>query len=303
MQACSSVDVPWVDTTDVFDSTPKHRYGAKHVVVVGEFSNPSANPIGWSDIGRKFSQQVRQKLSQRSDLEPREDSALAARAQAAIALSGSARESELKSIGKQWPGVRFVMTGRIVDFRHATHSPSDLSRWDDPRNTTQAIVTARVDMVDLHERRLIPDSQIQALAWADRTPTDQTYRGMSFGSQRFWSTPLGMASRDAIDQCAARFDQAAPVTAEPPIRIVQRLGGRRVQLNDDAKSLVKSGDLLWVCEYDKTGGKLQPVIDPVTRQPLQARVESRIVEPTAWLVGEPPASVNLMATVLTASRP
>jgi hypothetical protein len=299
---CSSIDLPWVED-DGAKAACDQRYGAKAILVVGEFANPAHNPTGWGDIGRRLSEETRQKLRERSDIEVRDDPTLAARVQSAAAWPLGQRTAELKAIARQWPGVRYVMTARVADFRHATHVPTDLSRWDDSRNRTQAIVSVKLEIVDLHERRLLTADQIQAQAWADQTPIDQTYRGVSFGSHRFWTLPLGLASRDAIVQCARRFEAAAPVANEPPIRVVSKLSDRRVRLNIDSKSRVQKGDVLWVCEYDQSGTRLQPVIDPVTRQPVQARVESRGVLPSAWLLGEPAADVNLSRAVLLASKP
>lgn len=299
---CSTVSVPWIESDS---AQTRSTVSGKHVAVIGELTNPTGNPLGWTDIGRKLSENIRARIGQRKDIEANDDASLAARVGAAIALPDNHRAAELKAVARQWPQVRYVLTGGVVEFRHATQGPAELSQSSSAasRNRAQAIVAMKVDIVDLHQRRVIASERIEARAWADQSPLEQTYRGVTFGTQRFWSTPLGLASRDAIARCADRFDVAAPPVVEPPVRIVSRLSERRVRLNIGSTSRVQAGDVLFVCEYDASGTRLQPVFDPATRQPVKAKVESRGVLPSAWLLGEPPERVNLTRTVLLASLP
>lgn len=197
--------------------------------------------------------------------------------------------------------VRYVVLGRVAQFAHVTHSPRDLRGWTPSQHQREAIVGLHLRVVDLHERRLIMDEVVTGRAWASEKPVGEMYRGISVQSARFADTPLGLACRDAAQSAAARLNSLTQTSAAPSqtlVRVVDRLDGRRVQLSSEASSQTKPGETFVVAIYDQTGASLMTVLDPVMQMPLQARIEKRSLRPTAWLMGEPPADVELRGAVL-----
>ena len=269
-------------------------------MVLGTFADPPLQPQGFSGVGEKFTQSLRQKLAARTDLVLQSNDNLIDEVAIAVRNRSSATAGDLKSIARRYPQVRYAVVGKIIDFKHVALTPSDLSQWSAARNRNQAIATVKLDVVDFAARRIVLSTQIDARAWADQ-PADQTYRGVSFGSHRFWETPLGLAMRDAVSQSQSRIDAAVPRVFDEPIRVVRRINDRRVRLSVNSKSKVSEGDVLYLCAYDSSGTNLRPVVDATTRQPLKARIESRGLHPSAWLLGQPAAGVDVAGSVLVPS--
>lgn len=304
---CSTMALPWSDSSadrsvSSKSSPPLPRAG-RTVLAIGQFDNPAASTLSWANTGPAMSDALRQRLALRDDLDVRSDPELAAEVQCALAAPAGQLSHELKGVRSRHRDVQFVAIGRVMEFSHTALTPTDLSAWDASRNRHQAVAAIDLTLVDLQNRRIVTTDHISGSVWADDTPIAQTYSGLSFGSYRFWQTPLGLASRDAVGRCAERIESAIPAPRDIPIRIVSQIDGRRVRLSSDSIHATKPGQVLFVCVYDTNGTQLQPVMDPQTGKALTARIESRGLYPCAWLQGEWPAGTPMQGAVLTAQLP
>lgn len=282
---------------------PARRY----LIAIGSFENPSSTPLAKSNIGAGFSEAIRQQLAKQNRLDPQVDAAVGREVTDALALSESQRARRLWQIWRAHPSLDWVLTGSVRKFGHVAQSPSDLSAWGPSRNHMQATVKITSTLVDLCHGTIISSDELSGVAWTNETPAPQTYRGITFGSYQYWQTPLGLASREVIDQLAARIERAVPAAgpAATPIRIVQQVDSRRVRLTENALEHASEGDVMYVCAFSADGLSLRTVDDSQTRQPLMARIEPRRLghAPTARLTGEKPANTNLRGAVLTRQRP
>lgn len=295
--------MPWSDSGETYTRAEIERANGPVGVVIGRFTNPPSPLAGMESIGTVMSDALRTRLAERSDLSVRRDDALGKDVEAALAESGSRRTDALHRIQRRDPTLRYVILGKVTDFTHDFMIPTGSARNGIPGQRSQAIVALRMEIVDLHHRRVAVTNRVEAMAWGSDASTEATYRGVAASSARFWDTPLGMASHDAVAQSADRFNEFSPTRQSAPIRIVDRLTHRRVRLASDALTHAAVGSEWFVCAYDSHGTNLQPVLDPDTNQPLKARIESRSMFPTAWLMGEPPEGFRLNRAVLTPTLP
>lgn len=86
------------------------------------------------------------------------------------------------------------------------------------------------------------------------------YRGIALGGSEFWSTPLGGAMRQALDEAVARI--ANDVGRGGWNALIADVSGRTVYINAGADTGVKAGDRMVVQRPGKT------LTDPATNQVL-----------------------------------
>jgi curli biogenesis system outer membrane secretion channel CsgG len=86
------------------------------------------------------------------------------------------------------------------------------------------------------------------------------YRNIALGGNEFWSTPLGDAMRQALNEAVARI--AADVARGGWNALVADVSGRTLYINAGAEAGVKSGDRMVVQRPGKT------LTDPATNQVL-----------------------------------
>ena len=145
----------------------------------------------------------------------------------------------------------FVVEGKITDFLHTSDAPESVRRLSWFTEANDAIVAINITATDLHSGRVVLSDQIVASVSAGAKETDQ-YGDLEFGSYLFWSTPLGEASSDVINDSVAKL---ATLRGSIPgtVRITKYVeGGRAVTLLDGA--LLDDGGIYYVGSSDSVTG-------------------------------------------------
>jgi curli biogenesis system outer membrane secretion channel CsgG len=91
------------------------------------------------------------------------------------------------------------------------------------------------------------------------------YRGIVLGGNEFWSTPLGGAMREALDEAVARI--AADAARGGWTALVAEVGGRTLYINAGADAGVKAGDRMAVERPGRT------LTDPATNRVLRVEMQ------------------------------
>jgi len=121
---------------------------------------------------------------------------------------------------------------------------------------------------------------------------------VAFGSYVFWNTPLGRAAAKSLEGAMARLDELLPESPSA-YRIAERLDSRRVRITGRDAPGLKTGSEWVVCLSREDSDLLTVVVDPVTREPVIARILSTgRSDAIAILRGLPPEDVNWSALVL-----
>jgi len=178
----------------------------------------------------------------------------------------------------------FVVEGKITDFLHTSDAPESVRRLSWFTEANDAIVAINITATDLHSGRVVLSDQIVASVSAGAKETDQ-YGDLEFGSYLFWSTPLGEASSDVINDSVAKL---ATLRGSIPgtVRITKYVeGGRAVTLLDGA--LLDDGGIYYVGSSDSVTGDFVALDDDLGN-PLRVRVEHHFFgNSTGWLLSEP----------------
>lgn len=291
--------------TAITDAGPNDRESSgKRIVVVGELVNPPKSSLVWPDIGSGMSDVLAKTLLNHSEFDVWLNPQLSERVDQALAGPVEQQRQRLDQIANEHSNVRFVITGRVTDFHHTSQLPKSLQRrnlvW---KKKSEAVVAMQINIVDLDSRRLVASDHIYGIASAGREPVEQLYSGVSMGSYIFWSTPLGRASKQAVEKTMARLNNLVP-TSDDSIRITRRIGDRRIQVAGGSETRLPEGREYYVCLVDGADGALRPVFDDVTDLPVRARIEqSGRLTSTAWLVGLPSQDEELRGAVLSPTMP
>jgi hypothetical protein len=157
-------------------------------------------------------------------------------------------------------------------------------------------------VLDFDSGRVVASDHVYGTAPAPKKSAKELYAGFDFDSYLFWSSPLGLASEEAIERTVGVI-----VKVEPPVeeylRIVRQTGARRVELAQ-AGEPADAGEELYVCQTDTGTGGLRPVYDPDTHRPLRVRIDATGEHgATAWLIGQKPVDVDLCGAVLSRALP
>lgn len=273
------------------------------VVVIGEFENPGNSVTGWRDIGSGVSEAIAKTLVNDARFDVRVDAKFAREVQALVNRAPNALVEQLGEIRRRAGHVDFVLLGKVTDFHHTGELGREASRWGlfGPKN--EAVVAVDVTIIDLATARLASSDQIVGTAGASKTPPDETYRDMSFGSYLFWETPLGIATKRAVEASAERLAEVAPRTVAE-MRIARLVGLREVEVLAGSDHGLQQGQMFHVCVQDETTGAMVAVRDPQTNLPLEARVTKvNRTSARAWLVGQPPVSTDFRRAVLRRDAP
>ena len=210
----------------------------------------------------------------------------------------SRRGDNLSKLQSDYPDVHFIIVGKVTDFHHTSELPSEVSRWGLFKKRNEAIVAIDFNIFDLRRGRVVVADHIMGTAGSSDTPVKEVYKNLEFGSYLFWSTPLGKASREAIDKTIQRIIDSLPThTGEP--RILNILAQRKITINGGWAWGIKKGQQFYVCHQKDESSPVQVVLDPDTKQPL--RVQIHRVEKdnsVAWLLGKKPPSIDLHGALL-----
>lgn len=203
-----------------------------------------------------------------------------------------------KLLQAAYPDVHFIVAGKVTDFHHTSELPSEVSRWGLFKKRSEAVVAIDFSIFDLRRGRVVATNHVIGTAGASQTPAKDMYNNLEFGSYLFWSTPLGKASRKAINKTILRIIQSLPTHMGEP-RILNILAQRKVSVNGGWAWGIKKGQQFYICQQTDETSTIQAVFDPDTKQPL--RIQIHRVEKdrsVAWLLGKIPPTENLRGALL-----
>lgn len=306
LAGCSSISNPFA-----FQGPPGGRAASltgdngpkQTVVVIGEFENPSNSVTGWRDIGSGVSDSIAKTLINDARFDVRVDPKFAREVAALVNRAPVALVEQLGEIRRRAGHVDFVIIGKVTDFHHTGELSRETSRWGLFGRKNEAVVAVDLTIIDLETARVASSDQIVGTAGASSTPPEETYKGLAFGSYLFWETPLGVATKHAVEASAERLVEVAPRTVAE-MRIGRFVGSREVEVLAGSDHGLLQGQKFHVCVPDDKTGAMVAVKDPQTGLPLEARVtQVNRTRAKAWLVGQPPASTDMRRAVLRRDAP
>jgi curli biogenesis system outer membrane secretion channel CsgG len=282
--------------------SPLTTTARQETVLVGDFRNPPFSPMRWRSIGTGMSEAFANELRKRGELDVRVNAGLVRRIETLVEKPEEIRRTLLDEIRQDDRRVRYVVTGAVTDFGHTSDLPEEVRRSVAGRNP-EAMVAIRLKVIDLRLGRVVLSEQVHGLARAPEDMTSDAYRSMTFGTYVFWSSPLGVATRQAIDQGIGVLEDLRPAPADSAV-VLKQVGYRKLRVEKVTDLTVPGDHLFFVCLTDETTGVVTPLVDPHTGRPLRAKIDSstgRTV--TAWLLGQKPLGVDLQGALLCSRIP
>ncbi len=281
-------------------STHKTQWTASErtIIAVGQFENPASSLISWKNIGSGMSNALSRSLLNRDEFDVWIDSRISNTVLSNLRRSLSRRGDDLTKLQAAYPDVHFIVTGKVTDFHHTSELPSEVSRWGLFKKRSEAIVAIDFNIFDLRRGRVVAADHIIGTAGASDTPTKELYDNLEFGSYLFWSTPLGKASRDAIEKTIQRIVDSLPTHIGEP-RILNVLAQRKISVSGGWAWGIKEGQQFYICQQADETSPIQVVLDPDLKQPLRIiihRVEKD--KSVAWLLGKIPPTEDLRGALL-----
>jgi curli biogenesis system outer membrane secretion channel CsgG len=270
----------------------------KRVVVVGDFDNPTRQPLAWKDVGKGMAKALGDAILNRGEFDVWVDARFADRVERAVYGPVDARPKKLRELQDENELVRYVIIGQVTDFHHTHDVGKEMSRRSFWGHTNEAIVAIQFNVVDMDTQRVVIADHVFGTADATRAKTASVYEDVGFGSYLFWNSPLGRASEVAIDNAMVQLNRLVP-TKDETLRIVSEAAGRQVKIAGGPHADFLAGEEYFVCLQPDMNLPPTPVVDPLTRKPIKARVaRSARVATEAILWGEKPLSVDLRGAVL-----
>ncbi|HIB50354.1 MAG TPA: hypothetical protein EYO40_03570 [Phycisphaerales bacterium] len=192
----------------------------------------------------------------------------------------------------------FLISAEITDFMHSSEAPESVRRLSWFSEANDAIVALDLSAVDAHTNRTIFSDQLVSTVSAGDVEVDQ-YGALEFGSYLFWSTPLGEASSDVLDQAVAQLASLRGSTPGVVEITSYEVGSREVKLS--AGDLLDDGGIYYVGAMDRMTGQFASVDDDLGR-PLRLRVEHHFFGGSSgWLLSEPAEYEHITGSTLSKS--
>ena len=187
---------------------------------------------------------------------------------------------------------------KITDFLHTSDAPESVRRLSWFSEANDAIVALDITATEIRSGRVVLSDQVAATVSAGDADTDQ-YGNLEFGSYLFWSTPLGNASTEVINNTIAQLSELRG-SAPGSVTITHfTTGNRNVTL--DGGDLLEGGSVYFVGIQDQDSGNFVAIEDDLGR-PLQVRVEHHFwSDTTGWLLSEPSEYATISGATLSKS--
>jgi len=267
-------------------STQRALAGPPTPIAVAVFVEPGRVPVPLNNIGAGMSDELARTLLRRNrfDVWMNQD----------LSRQLDRRSPNLQRVAEQFPQLRYLVTGRVTDFVQTTDLPESLrpKSWlGRPKN--QAVVSMVVRVTDLQTARVIGTDRFTGRETVPDDVKTEMYKHVAFGSHLFWSTPLGRATRDAIEQATDRIERLVPARLEEP-RIASRMSRRRVRIDGGRLHGLKAGQEYYIYPTGRDDTPGEPVLDNVTDRPVVVRIDTvDDRRATGWLLGRPEPTVEL----------
>jgi curli biogenesis system outer membrane secretion channel CsgG len=303
---CSTPSNPWVfnaPPTTAEPAAPASSPKNRSVVVVGQFTDPTKAPQYSSGVGQAMSDALGRALLHEGRFDVWINPQLSRAVEQIIARPTPQQAEALEELGQAHPDVHYVITGKVTDFYHTSDLPTQASRWGVFGRRSEAVVAVDLRIVDLRTRRVVGADHIKGTASASSsTPSSEIYSGVALDSYVFWSTPLGRASKDTIEQAVEQTARVVPGRIGST-RIAQVLSRRRVSITGGTNVGIVQGREYYLVLPVQSGAD-RIIRDVTTGEPLTVRIDSASRRSsTGWVRGEAPVEIDLRGSVLRSTIP
>jgi curli biogenesis system outer membrane secretion channel CsgG len=282
----------------------------KRLVVLGKFSDGSRSPLSnYYDVGKGMTDALARALVNHSRFDVWVYPQLVQEVEEYIVSPREQQVRGLASMAQKYPDVSFVVTGRVTDFYHTNELAPEARRQGFFGGINEAIVAIQLTIVDLPQNRVVVSEHVFGTASTGKNKTLKLYDGISFGSVLFWNTPLGKASKEAIQLSMDKLNRVVPtldsdpVTQMPNLRIVEYVSPEDIRVAGAAHQMIRRGMEFYVYPYDLRDKQHldDPLIDPATGLPVRVEVvSSNRMSVRAKINGTVPAGVDLASAALRA---
>lgn len=292
-----SVSNPWAYNAPPGTGMSGREALDKPVVLLAQFTAGTGVDARWSDIAPEMQQAFARALLKTGKFDVVTDQYIVNQALDAIADTGATRDRALDTVRSTLnTNTAFLVQARITDFLHTSEAPDSVRRLSWFSEANDAVVAMDMTATDLQVGRVAFSDQIAATVGAGDEETDQ-YGSLEFGSYLFWSTPLGRASTDVLDE---GVHQLAGLRGSTPgvVKITAyEVGHRDVKLSGDG--YLDDGGIYYVGAADAVTGQYISIDDDLGRA-LRLRVEKHFFgSSTGWLLSEPAEYEHITGATLS----
>ncbi len=292
-----SMSNPWAYNAPPGQGAQGKEALEKPVVLIAPFSSGTGVDARWSDIAPEMQQAFARAILKTGKYEVVTDSDVVNQALDAIADTGASRDRSLGTVRSILDtDTAFLVQVRITDFLHTSEAPDSVRRLSWFVEANDAVVAMDMTATDLQVGRVAFSDQIAATVSAGDEEIDQ-YGSLEFGSYLFWSTPLGRASTDVLDE---GVQQLAGLRGSTPgvVKITAyEVGHREVKLSGEG--YLDDGGIYYVGAVDAVTGQYISIDDDLGR-PLRLRVEKHFIgSSTGWLLSEPASYEHITGATLS----
>lgn len=272
-------------------------------VMIHPFKNPAKASVPWPDIGPDMSDALARTLLNEGRLNVRVSAEVNDEVDSILKGDPETYREGFRKLGREHADVDFIVTGHVTDFLHTGDDgtgPSRRTWYLTKRN--EAVVAFQLHVVDVRAGLLEVSDHVFGASNVGDASAAEIYGNTAFGTYLFWSTPLGKASREAIDKATERLDKLVPSHASD-VRVLTVKSPREIVISGGRNARMKSGERFYVCR-DAPRGTPQPIRDATLGQPVMAHVlKVEDATSSAWLVGRLPADVAAHELVLRRKLP
>ena len=271
--------------------------------MIADFSDPAVIPLPWDGIGEKFRDVLIRTMHNEDTFVVLSDPTINESLATIDRQSLQDRDVEFAVLHDQINGARFLVSGVVTDFTHSSELPRQSQRWRLFKRRNEAVVAVKISVIDTLQGRVIASDHIIETASASKRPIEETYGSVDFDSYLFWSTPLGKATKEAVESITAYLEKIIPTT-DDAIHISEEGEGRLVKIDAPRGTALVRGATYYIYVLESGELELRPLRDPDTGLPLEVRIErSRRGHSTGMIFGRKPTGVQLAGAVLRYDPP
>lgn len=307
VSGCAAPHNPWIyasPPTTVEPRSAAARTEHREVVVLGVFEDPSRAPHYSSGVGKCMSDALGRALMHEGGFDVWINPQLSRSVEHVILLPTLQHEAALRVIAEENPGVRYVITGKVTDFYHTADLPAGASRWGLLGRRNEAIVAIDMRIVDLKFRRVVGADHLKGTAGVGSTQSDELYSGVALDSYVFWSTPLGRASKSAIERAVRRTEDVVPSGNLGVARITARPSQQELTITGGTHAGLAAGREYYIVTHRPGSTHGTAVYDPITDQPVKVRITSASrTAAHGLLIGRPPLELEIRGALLRTMLP
>lgn len=160
---------------------------------------------------------------------------------------------------------RYLIRGVINDFSQVGGSGLSLAfrKLFMGGKAYKARVALTLTVVDVQSGEIVDSVQCEGKASAGEAYVQASYKDISFGGDRFFKTPLGVSTCNALRRGIHGLVKTIPCEKWQP-RIASILDNKHIIINGGADRKIRESGIYYISEVD------QPVTDPVTGDVLDA---------------------------------